>query len=432
MIFLFNLILIISLQAKEVDKICASVPLASCGPSIQCHDRNGSKIHEPSDKPESCYQDGEAKFFLNSKAEKRYYCEYNPPVGNTDKLPLVIWLHGGGGDVKNLYRSTSLATKARSQRFHLIALQARNVKMPFGGYHDGRHIDSYWWDFNIHSSNPDIADMDKLIQTIVAKGSVDTKRIYMMGWSEGGFFSQLYGMIREKYPSPAGHRIAGVVSFSASSPFHRSYENGQACKPTLNFRSNLPIMLVGHSCDILACNEQQSSHFNLKSDTISIERWENILKNQLSNRSVKRLIVQGNQITQHCMEITQTNKKPSFIATQGDQTKQNRMERFQRFRKMREKMGKSDKDDNKMKMFQRMQHNEEFKNRRKIFQRMQQNGQSSNQGFSKKIGAFQGRKALMGEKNDFICDQQRAKLNHLIWPKEQEQLMLNFLFSNQL
>lgn len=448
------ILLIFTIHAKEIDKICATAPLESCHEKNYCHDRKGNLIKTSSDKPESCYQDGEAKYFINQRGEKRYYCEYNPTGGVGETFPLVIWLHGGGGDVKNLYRSTNLPQKARQQKFHLIALQSRNVKMPFGDLHDGRHIDSYWWDFKINSSNPDIADMDKLIQTIIEKGSVDRSRIYMIGWSEGAKFSQLYGMIREHHPSPYGNKIAKVVAFSGSSPFHRSYENQRQCQPIFNFKSQLPILLVGHSCDVLACSEEQSKYFqslNNKNDVISMEKWERMLKSILGNNKVERLITKGENAVSSCDTIETTNTSSEATFQDGKNQSHNRKQ----FKKFRERMGNNQNKMNSMKLGQTNQ-GTMMERMRKMRERMG-NGQNQmnsmntgqdNQGSMmdrmRKMRALRSQsqenenpeRAKIMERFKRIkkgsqanCDFQTAKMNHLIWPKQHEQKMLDFLFS---
>jgi len=42
----------------------------------------------------------------------------------------------------------------------------------------------------------------------------------LMGWSNGGFFSQFYGMARHKTATQGGNRIAAVVAFTAADPFN--------------------------------------------------------------------------------------------------------------------------------------------------------------------------------------------------------------------
>jgi poly(3-hydroxybutyrate) depolymerase len=69
------------------------------------------------------------------------------------------------------------------------------------------------------STNPDIARVDALIDTVVGQGMVDSRRIYVMGWSNGGFFAQLYVLARHATATPDGQRVAAAAVFAAANPF---------------------------------------------------------------------------------------------------------------------------------------------------------------------------------------------------------------------
>ena len=66
------------------------------------------------------------------------------------------------------------------------------LSWPREGSKDGSHWDFYHRNLSSLSSNPDVALADAIIDAEVASGHVDPERIFVMGWSNGGFFAQMY------------------------------------------------------------------------------------------------------------------------------------------------------------------------------------------------------------------------------------------------
>ncbi len=181
---------------------------------------------------------------------------------------------------------------------------------------DGRHHDSYFWDFARTSQNRDVSDMDKLIARMVKKYNADEKRIYMIGWSEGALFSQIYGMIREQYSSPYGHKIAAIVAYSGSNPFKRRYINNRRCEPKLNFKTNLPILFMSRSCDIIPCNSAHENLFTQPSwaDAAPLNEWMDTLKNELGNKNISYVMIDDNSnVTNRCSLVRDCHRYRSVI-----------------------------------------------------------------------------------------------------------------------
>jgi len=123
---------------------------------------------------------------------------------------------------------------------------------------------------------PDIANVDAIIDKIVAEGGIDTSRIYMMGWSNGALFSHMYSIARRKTATPGGNKIAASATYSGGDPFDAiDIEDGdsQSCKLDPYPQSDIPQYLVRRNCDsAIACNNIQETWFQT-SPGHNTEQW---------------------------------------------------------------------------------------------------------------------------------------------------------------
>lgn len=275
-----------------VDSVCNSTTgltqaIAACTPTNPCtrvakelSDQGVTEITESSTAPlcrtyssadHPFYDDGPAKSIAGIDGTTRYYCSFRPAT--LASTPLVVFLHPGGqGNASDVYRFTHLRKKAvdypLSQSvngFTLVSVQGRNVHYPTLDPRDGAHHDFYFRDLNSPSLNPDIANVDKIIDTVVAQGGIDTSRIYVMGWSNGAMFSHLYSIARHETATPGGNKISASATFSGGDPFDAiDIENGsgQDCKLNPYPQSKVPQFIVRRNCDAaLACNDTQQAWF---------------------------------------------------------------------------------------------------------------------------------------------------------------------------
>lgn len=296
-------------QATDIDdpslglerRQCLEKPLVACSEAFPCTGKDGEIYTSPSRIP-SCGRDGVAKSFLTSDGVQRYYCHYDAASADRIARPLIIFLHGGSGQVENLYNSTELRQKAETFQlsegtptgYHLVGLQSRNLQINLGRLFPGRHFDTFWWDFRSPSSNPEVRDLDQLIHEVVSQHRVDATRIYLIGWSEGGMLATYYGMARHKMPSPYGHKVAAVATYSSSSPFDRIMENDSRCEMDLDFETELPIYTVSRTCDVVACNKQQQDKLwsdGSFADVIDMESWVENLRVGLRNPNVTHRLI---------------------------------------------------------------------------------------------------------------------------------------------
>jgi dienelactone hydrolase len=214
------------------------------------------------------YNDGTPKSWTDSTGTNRYACSYSPSGASTSsKRPLVIWIHGSGGTAQNVYDLTSIRTKATNYNlsgdpsrlgFALISPHARNLHWPtVNSKQDGSKWDTFYREI---SQNLDFAFLDHLVDDAVASGTVDPAHIYIMGWSNGGRFSGIYGIHRYQNGTPGGNRIAAIANYSTGNPFE-NLDHGvtPSCKQNPFPASNIPYLLVSRDCDLMACSPQQAT-----------------------------------------------------------------------------------------------------------------------------------------------------------------------------
>lgn len=107
-------------------------------------------------------------------------------------MPLVIALHGNGDTNTNFVASLGLATKADQDGFVLVAPQGITQSFTFMG----TPVNGVDWDAYRPNdgTNIDLPLIDQLRAKLSASGSIDVKRIWLFGYSQGGYLSFRAGM----------------------------------------------------------------------------------------------------------------------------------------------------------------------------------------------------------------------------------------------
>ncbi len=282
------------IQEVLLRKQCMSAPFSTCTAESSClNSETGEVFNSPSLVPD-CTLDGGARSFVNEDGVTRFYCHVEDLPNDGLERPLVVFMHGGTGKADDIYgpnvelrvKASSYSLKPQVVGFHLVSLQARNTNAASAGLNPGRHHDTYWWDFNSPSTNPDIRDVDQLINELVSNNNIDSNRIYFIGWSQGAMFSQMYGFARHERASPFGHKVAAASLYSGSSPIIWRFEEGaEYCSTDLDFTTKFPIQITARSCD-LPCNQAQADYFLSEGEPVSglnLEAWQNILIQDLQN-----------------------------------------------------------------------------------------------------------------------------------------------------
>lgn len=271
------------------------------------------------------FDDGPPLRFDAVPGVERYVCRSEPPgTSSTSPRPLIIFFHGGGGgSADDVYNHTSLRSRAVSfdlsrdparPGFLLLSVQGRNLQYPTAAPRDGRHHDFYFRDMASPSRNPDVAFTDLLIDQMVASGKVDPSRIYLMGWSNGAFFSQMYGIARHRRSTPGGNRVAAVAVFSGADPFAAiRQDQAGACQLDPYPRSDLPILIVSRACDLVACDPAQVQGWHLETPPNPgqvVAPWMEDLQRKVHDPNARWIIVNGmGAVTESCT--------PAWLCTLG-------------------------------------------------------------------------------------------------------------------
>jgi pimeloyl-ACP methyl ester carboxylesterase len=253
--------------------------------------------------------------WLDNNGTPRHACVFRPEgISRESPRPLVLWLHGGEGSADNVYTLTSLRQKAPSfdlsgdsarPGFILVSIQGRNIHFPTGippGSREGAHHDFYFRDLRTNTENSDLKYYDHLLDSFVTEGIVDPKRIYVMGWSNGGFMAQLYALARFTTPTPGGNHVAAAVAFGAADPFNNTtIDQRPSCQLDPYPTSKVPIYLIQRSCDAAcACSPKQMALFSTPPGYVSLE-WVRALQNKVRNpNAVQQLIDDRGNPTQVC------------------------------------------------------------------------------------------------------------------------------------
>jgi polyhydroxybutyrate depolymerase len=120
---------------------------------------------------------------------RSYVLRVPPAVTAGRRLPLVIVLHGGGGNAANAEQMTGFTTKAREEGFI--------VAYPEGtGPLEGRLLtwnDRHCCAYAMKNDVDDVGFIRALIDEVSAHHPVDARRIYAAGMSNGGMMAHRLG-----------------------------------------------------------------------------------------------------------------------------------------------------------------------------------------------------------------------------------------------
>lgn len=257
------------------------MPLAACTPQNPCvrpaSDVGARVITEPSPAPR-CAHPALTTERIEVAGFRRFACVARPSGASAaEPRPLILFFHPGGADgADTLPLSTQLVNRLQAHEwpdgtrgFFIAALHGRNLHYPTVADRDGRHHDFLFRDLGYPSANPDVAAVDALVASLLPEG-VDPSRIYVMGWSNGGFFGQLLAIARHS-PTGAGYRIAAASVFATADPFagvERDPQSdallpGPACALSQVPTSSVPIQLLYRTCDYaVPCDQAQAACFH--------------------------------------------------------------------------------------------------------------------------------------------------------------------------
>ena len=165
------------------------------------------------------------------------------------KWPLIIYLHGSLTTPNSLYHEGKSLFKLRNtfplsddptvKGFLILAPEGRRATpWPSSGFETGTgfHWDEWYRD---PATNLDAAAVDHFLDVAVGTGLVDTRRVYVFGWSNGAYMSALYGVWRSD-------RIAAIGQYAGANPWSRT-----PCPLPLPVQPHVPLILLRNLCDAL-------------------------------------------------------------------------------------------------------------------------------------------------------------------------------------
>jgi polyhydroxybutyrate depolymerase len=138
--------------------------------------------------------------FLSGCLSKREIFEYNgqsrsyilhlpPSYNGGDEMPLVVVLHGGGGNAKNIEEVTSFSTKADEEGFIVV--------YPDGSGKLERHLltwnGGFCCGYALENNIDDVGFIRALIEYLIENYAINQKMIYATGMSNGAIMSYRLG-----------------------------------------------------------------------------------------------------------------------------------------------------------------------------------------------------------------------------------------------
>jgi len=202
--------------------------------------------------------------------DERYACLYEPAnAGKENPLPMVVFLHGSVTTADSIMFTglTDLIDKTdlggKQPGFILLAPEGRYTSH----FYPGADANAFGWDNwyrqmspsgdvtvagTIYPENLDAGAIDHFISEVHSSGIVDSRRIYLMGWSNGAAMAMLYAMNRPW--------VAATAVYSAPNPFAAFSDACPQIPVAVEASSkgqlrvvhpDVPLMHVRNACDIV-------------------------------------------------------------------------------------------------------------------------------------------------------------------------------------
>jgi poly(3-hydroxybutyrate) depolymerase len=292
--------------------LCRGLP--ACSQATPCTDVFERKVTDALTEPRCrttarnrpAFDDGSPRRWKDSQSgEDRAACVFRPAGASAGSpRPLVVFLHGWSGSADGIYDSTLLRQKAANfdlggngagPGFFLVSDQGPNRRLPPGevAKHEagGSLHDHYYRAIAGPGPNADVQNADRLIDELVAEGGVDRSRIYVMGWSNGCHFAQLYGIERHQRPTPGGNRVAAAAVYSCGDPFgDLAGHPSPSCQMDPRPVTRLPIFFIHRNCDSAACDAAQQRALN-RPPSNDATAWIATLRGPMQNPNVIQVTI---------------------------------------------------------------------------------------------------------------------------------------------
>lgn len=135
----------------------------------------------------SCNLFGQNNFvdsIIHQSYQRKFMVHFPPNFEMTTQRALVLNLHGGSGNMVNAQGFSMLNPVSDQNNFIVAWPQGYGIAPPGFSWADGRNTSAD------QAGIDDVGFIDKLIDTLINRYNVDTNRIYICGFSNGGFMVQ--------------------------------------------------------------------------------------------------------------------------------------------------------------------------------------------------------------------------------------------------
>jgi polyhydroxybutyrate depolymerase len=159
---------------------------------------------------------GDHVLSLKVGGSERTYLLHLPPIyEGKHSLPLVIVLHGGGGNAPGAVRMTGFSEKADKEGFVVVYPNGSGrLKNRLLTWNSGNCC-GYALDKNVD----DVGFIGALIDELVKTRAIDSKRVYVTGMSNGGMMTyRLACELSDKIAAAAP--VAGALNLENCQPTH--------------------------------------------------------------------------------------------------------------------------------------------------------------------------------------------------------------------
>lgn len=179
---------------------------------------------------------------LTSSQRSRAYRLFVPPgYDGHGRLPLVLDLHGSGGNAAGQARNSGFETLAATERFLVATLEGENNR----------------WNVPVQAGRADdVAYVSDVIDHVAARVCIDLSRVYMTGFSGGARMTSLAAcklgsrlaavapVSGLRWPAPCDGRAVPVLTFHGLADPQNPYD-GHAAGRGAEWEESVPDALAG-------------------------------------------------------------------------------------------------------------------------------------------------------------------------------------------
>ena len=138
---------------------------------------------------------------------RRSYLVYEPLTSNKNELPLMIVLHGGLGNAKHIMKKTAMNGIADSGPF--VVVYPNGIKRRFVNANRRTWNAGGCCGLAVKKNVDDVKFIKKIIEDIAKKISIDTRRVYVAGMSNGA-------MMAYRLAAEIPDKIAAIIAVAGT------------------------------------------------------------------------------------------------------------------------------------------------------------------------------------------------------------------------